>query len=148
MGVTEIICSLRLVLDRKTGKEISESSRLKFLQKFLANNFALSEAEDNTSEPCNRGGREERSIEEYCIIEKRRFTLVENTTGNSQKVPSFWEVMDYFVLLEYASLAVPRTLFATPIARLSELYFRFSRFSLLVQTKKVISMNYGSSTSS
>ena len=30
---------------------------------------------------------------------------------------------------------------------LAELYFRFKRFVLLVQTKKVISMNYGSSTS-
>ena len=37
--------------------------------------------------------------------------------------------------------------FAT-ITNLSELYFRFRRFILLVQTKKVISMNYGSSTSS
>ena len=31
---------------------------------------------------------------------------------------------------------------------LSELYFRITRFILLVQTKKVISMNYGSSTCS
>ena len=29
---------------RKTGKEIPESSRLEFLEKFLANNFALSDA--------------------------------------------------------------------------------------------------------
>ena len=31
---------------------------------------------------------------------------------------------------------------------MSELYFRFRRFILLVQTKKVVSMNYSSSTSS
>ena len=37
--------------------------------------------------------------------------------------------------------------FAT-INSLSELYFRFRRFILLVQTKKVISMNYGSGTGS
>ena len=37
--------------------------------------------------------------------------------------------------------------FAT-ITSLSELYFRFRRFILLVQTKKSISMNYGSSTNS
>ena len=37
--------------------------------------------------------------------------------------------------------------FAT-ITSLSELYFRFRRFILFVQTKKVISMNYGSSASS
>ena len=34
------------------------------------------------------------------------------------------------------------------ITSLSELYVRIRRFILLVQTKKVISMNYGSSTSS
>ena len=37
--------------------------------------------------------------------------------------------------------------FAT-ITSLSELYFRFRRFILLVQIKKMISMNYGCSTSS
>ena len=50
------ICSFRLVLKGKTGKEIPESSRFEFLEKFLANNFALSNAEDNTSGPLNRGG--------------------------------------------------------------------------------------------
>ena len=39
----------------KTGKEIPKSSRLEFLEKFLANSFALSDAEDNTSGPLNRG---------------------------------------------------------------------------------------------
>ena len=34
------------------------------------------------------------------------------------------------------------------ISSLSELYFRFRRFILLVQTKKVIPLNYGSSTNS
>ena len=56
MTYTEILCSFRLVLEGKTGKEIPESSRLEFLEKFLGNNFALSEAEDNTSRPLNRGG--------------------------------------------------------------------------------------------
>ena len=32
------------------------SSRLEFLEKFLANNFALSDAKDNISQPLNRGG--------------------------------------------------------------------------------------------
>ena len=36
--VTEILCSFRLVLEGKTGKEISESSRLEFLE-VLANNI-------------------------------------------------------------------------------------------------------------
>ena len=56
MGVTEILSSFKLVLEGKTGKEISESSRLEFIEKFSANNFALSDAEDNTSDPLNRGG--------------------------------------------------------------------------------------------
>ena len=56
LGDTEILCSFRLVLEGKTGNEIPESSRLEFLEKFLVNNFALSDAEDNTSESLNRGG--------------------------------------------------------------------------------------------
>ena len=42
VGVTEILCSFRLVLEGKTGKEVPESSRLEFLEKFLSKNFALS----------------------------------------------------------------------------------------------------------
>ena len=34
LGVTEILCSFRLVLERKADEEISESSRLDFLEKF------------------------------------------------------------------------------------------------------------------
>ena len=52
----EILCSFRLVLEGKTGKEIPESSKFEFLEKFSANNFALSDAEDNTSRLLNRGG--------------------------------------------------------------------------------------------
>ena len=49
----EILCSLRLVLEGKTGKAIPESSRLEFLENFSEDNFALSDAEDNTSGPLN-----------------------------------------------------------------------------------------------
>ena len=56
LGVIEILCSFRLALEGKKGKEIPKSSKLEFLEKFLANNFALSEAEDNTSRPLERGG--------------------------------------------------------------------------------------------
>ena len=55
LGVKEILCSFRLVLEGKTGKEIPESSRLEFLQMFSANNFALSDGEDSTSGMLNRG---------------------------------------------------------------------------------------------
>ena len=53
LGVTEIARSSRLVLEGKAGKKIPESSKLEFLEKFLANNFALSDAKDNTLEPLN-----------------------------------------------------------------------------------------------
>ena len=43
-----MLCSFRLVLEAKTGKEILESSRLDFLEKFLVNNFALLDADDNS----------------------------------------------------------------------------------------------------
>ena len=56
LRVMETSCSFRLVLEGKAGKKISESSRLEFLKKFLANNFALSDAVDNTSGLLNRGG--------------------------------------------------------------------------------------------
>ena len=36
LGVTEILCSFKLVLEGKTGKEIPESSRLEFLGKFFS----------------------------------------------------------------------------------------------------------------
>ena len=49
MGVTEILFNLKVVLEGKTAKEKPEPSRLKFLEKFSANNLALSDAEDNTS---------------------------------------------------------------------------------------------------
>ena len=55
LGVMEFLCSFRLVLEGKTGKEIPKSSRLEPWEKFLANNFALSDAKDNTSGPLNRG---------------------------------------------------------------------------------------------
>ena len=38
-----------LVLEGKTVKEIPESSRLEFSERLLGNNFALPDAEDNTS---------------------------------------------------------------------------------------------------
>ena len=84
LGVMERLCNFRLVLERKTGKEIPESSRLEFLEKVLANNFALSDAEDNNSSLLNRGGI------------YSRFTFVENTISNSPKVlrAKFLGVMD------------------------------------------------------
>ena len=121
LRVTEILCSFRLVLEGKTGKEIPDSSKLEFLGKFSANNFALSDVEDNTSRPLNRGG-----IADLPLLR----TLL--AICQKSQEPSFWEVMDSFVLLTYASLAAST----------------FRRFILLVQANKVTSMTYGSSKSS
>ena len=71
LGVTEILCSFRLVLEGKAGKDIPESSKLEFLERFLANNFALSNAEDLRSGELRRYSR---------------FTFVESTISNSPKV--------------------------------------------------------------
>ena len=43
-------------ISSRREKEIPESSRLEFLEKFSANNFSLSDAEDITSGLLNRGG--------------------------------------------------------------------------------------------
>ena len=95
----EILCSFKLVLEGKTDNETPESSRLEFKEKFSENNFALSDADDNTSSPLNRGG-----IADLPLLR----TLL--AICQKSREPSFWEVMDSFVLLAYASLAVSRTL--------------------------------------
>ena len=46
LGVIEILCSFRLVLEGKTGNEIPESSRSELLENLLPNKFAISEAEE------------------------------------------------------------------------------------------------------
>ena len=56
LGVTERLWSFILVLEEKTSKEIPEPSRLEFLKEFSANNFALPEAECDTSGSLNTGG--------------------------------------------------------------------------------------------
>ena len=76
-----------------------ESSRSEFTEKFLAHIFVLSDAEDKTSGPLNRGG-----IADLPLLR----TLL--AIRQKSREPSFWEVMDSFVLLVYASLAASRSL--------------------------------------
>ena len=89
LEVTEI-CSFRLVLEGKIDKEIPEpeSSRLDFKEKFSANNFALSDAEGNTSGPLNRG--------DIAGLPLLRTLLA---IRQKSREPSFWEIMDSFVSL-------------------------------------------------
>ena len=83
LGVMEILCSFRLVLEGKKGKEILESSRLEFSEKLLANTFALSDAKDNTSGPLNRAGIADLPLLRSLLAIRK-----------SQE-PSFWEVMEF-----------------------------------------------------
>ena len=45
LDVTEVLFSFRIVLESKTGKEITQTPKSKFLQKFSANKFDLSDPE-------------------------------------------------------------------------------------------------------
>ena len=124
-----MLCNFRLVLEGKTGKEIPKSySRLEFLEKFSANNYALSDAEENTSGLLNREGIADLSLLRTLLAIRQK-----------SREPSFREVMDSFFMsmCKFSSSKKP---FAT-ITSLSELYLRFRRFILLVQIKKVISLN-------
>ena len=54
LGVTGILCRFRLDIEGKAGRLITVSSILDFLVTSSANNFVLSEAEDNNSRLLNR----------------------------------------------------------------------------------------------
>ena len=123
------------ISSRRAGKEIPDSSRLEFIEKFSANNFALPDTEDNTFGLLNKGG-----IADLPLLR----TLL--AIRQKSREPRFWEVMDscFISICKFGSVM---NLFAK-ITSLSELYLKIRRFFSLVQTKKVITMNYGSSTSS
>ena len=89
LGVTEI-CSFILLLERKEHKEIPEPSRLEFLENISANNFGVSDVEDNTFGPLNRGG-----------IADLPLLITENTISKSPVVPraKFMESNRFFCFL-------------------------------------------------
>ena len=108
LGVTEILCSFRSVLDGKTFKEILELSRLEFIKRF----YQL----QNTFIRCKR--------QHLQVVEQRkynRFTFFENTISNTPKLrePGFREEMESFLLLAYASLAALRILLQGLLASLN-----------------------------
>ena len=93
----------------------------------------------------------------YCFIRCRRqhlwavkyrkysrFTFVENTILLRAKFLGSHGLFCFISICKFGSF---KNTFPT-ITSLYELYFRFRRFILLVQTKEVISMNYGNSRSS
>ena len=108
LGVIEILCSFRLAIEGKAGKEVPQSSRLEFLEKFLGKNFVLSEAEDNTCGPFNRGGIADLPLLRTLLATRQKF-----------REASFWEVMNSFFVLASASLAASRTLLQQLLACLN-----------------------------
>ena len=82
-----MLCSFRLVLEGKAGKEMSESSRSEFFKVFT-NNFALSDAEDDNPRPLNRGGIADLTLLRTLLTIRQRFCQ-----------SSFWKVIDSFGLL-------------------------------------------------
>ena len=96
LRVTSIFCCFRLFVEGQTDKEIPESSRLEFIERCLANNFALSDAEDSTSGPLTRG-----------VLEILRAKF-HGTDG-----------LFYFISLKQKSLAASRTLLQQLLACLN-----------------------------
>ena len=107
-----------------------------WVQKFPTNNFALSNAKDNTLGLLNRRGIVDLPLLRTLLAICQKFWKL-----------SFWEVMSSSILLAYAILATSRTLLQWWIA-CQNIALNSKDLSFFVQTKKVISMNYGSSTSS
>ena len=88
LGAAGVLQSLRLNLEEKAGKEISEPSKLEFLEKFSANTFALSDTEGKTSVPLNRRG-----IADLALL--RALLAI----GQKPCLPSIWKVIESLVLL-------------------------------------------------
>ena len=78
-----------------------------------------------------------------------RLSFVENTIGNLPNVPraKFPGSSGLFCFISICKFVSFNNPFATIIS-LFGLYYRIRRFTLLIQTKKMISMNYGRSTGS
>ena len=110
-------------------------SHQEFLEKFSADIFALSDAEDSTYRPLNRAGL-------------AHLPLLRTLLAICQKVlrAKCLGSDGFFCFINMCKFGSFKNPFAK-ITSLSELHFRLRRFILLVQTIKVISMNYGSSTS-
>ena len=116
------------------------SSRLEFLEKSLPNNFALSDAEDNTSRSLNRTG-----IVDLLLL--RELLAIHQKSWE----PSFWKVMDSFVLLAYARLAASRTLLQRLLACLNftldsedlSFWYKQKKWYLWIMAAAQVAENHG-----
>ena len=126
LGVTEILCSFTLVLEGKKGKGVI---KIRVPRKFFSQQYCFIR--------CRIRGLLAVEYRKYS-----RFTFVDNTIHQKSREPSFWEVILFcFVSIwKFGSFKSPFAM----ISNLFELYFTI----LLLKTKTVNSMNYGSSTSS
>ena len=107
---------------RKNSYRDTQVIKIRVINKFLVNNFALSDAEGNTTSLLNWW-----DIADLPLL--RTLLAIHQKSWE----PRFWEVMDscFSSICMFGSFKNP---FAT-ITSLSELYFWFRRFVLLVQTK-------------
>ena len=92
-----ILYIFRLALERRTKKKNTCVIKIRVLTKLLPNNFSLSDAEGNTSKPLNRVG--------IAYLPLLRTVLA---IWQEPWELSFWEVIDYFILLAYASVTALR----------------------------------------
>ena len=135
LGVTEILCSSMLVLERKTGKEIPKSSRQSSQKSFQQTTCFIR---------CRR--------QQLKAIEQRRssrftFYITLLATGKNSQGPSLCKVIKSSVLAAYASLTASRTILQQLLACLNFNQNLDSKdLFCWYKQKKVISMNYGSST--
>ena len=139
LGVKEILTSFRLVLKGKTGKGIFKSSRLELIEMFLANNFALSDGENNTFKLLNKEGIKDLPLQIS--------NYISNCISNLLKaLRATFLGCETLVLLVYAGLTASRTLLQWLLAAC--LNFAFKRITLMVQTKKANFMRYDNTTTS
>ena len=111
------------------------SSRLEFLEEFLAKNF-VNNNRSNTSGALNRRG-----IADSPLL--RTLLAIPQKSWE----PCFWEMMDSFVLVPCACFAALRTLLQKLLGCLSSILDSKVLFCWYKQ-KKVVSINYGSSKNS
>ena len=94
---------------RENWKRDTQTIKIRVYRKVFSKQFCfLSDAEDNISGPLNRGG-----IADLPLLS----TLL--AIHQKSRERSFWEVMDYFVLLAYVGLAASRTLLQRLLACLN-----------------------------
>ena len=124
LGLWEILCNSRLVLEEKAVKDSPEPSRLEFFKMLFWNNFTLSGAEDSTFRQLKRGG-----ITNLALMRTLLAILPKS------RKPSDWEVKESQLCIIFTGkFGNFKNSFAT-INSESVLYFRFTTFILSIQYK-------------